>query len=81
MADPEGAGSQERSKKVRKTEGHQPWRMAESIIRAVPEVDIEQSKVEIESVLTDEKELKMWWYDALEKKKEGSVYIFGKVLC
>jgi hypothetical protein len=47
----------------------------------VPEVDIEQSKVEIESVLTDEKELKMWWYDALEKKKEGSVYIFGKVLC
>ncbi|KAI8876236.1 ribonuclease H-like protein [Backusella circina FSU 941] len=65
--------------KLRKTESYQPWRVAESAISTVPESALDHAKVEVDSVLTDEKELKLWWYDAFEKKAEGSVYLFGKV--
>ncbi|KAI9281846.1 DNA polymerase family B-domain-containing protein [Sporodiniella umbellata] len=41
--------------------------------------EIKEEKLSVD-VFENEDRLKMWWYDAYERKEKGYVYLFGKIL-
>ncbi|GAA5813555.1 hypothetical protein MFLAVUS_007037 [Mucor flavus] len=58
----------------------QSWKNAEASMVDTFNQDSVKSESQNMDIFEADNRLKMWWYDAYERKEKGYVYVFGKVL-
>lgn len=58
----------------------QNWQTADADMIDTFKQDIVKDETQNMDILEADSHLKMWWYDAYERRERGYVYLFGKVL-
>jgi hypothetical protein len=58
----------------------QNWQAADAGMIDTFNQDIVKNETQNMDIFESDGHLKMWWYDAYERKEKGYVYLFGKVL-